>query len=95
MATRVAVESFVRRGQAAQKAVDAIIKNTAEKPVAQEILAESIVAVAKAASVLLSGPLKRRAIFVLIRDATSHTVSLNDIEKVLDAAADLQRRYVK
>jgi hypothetical protein len=63
-----------------------------EKEVPVEILATAIVDLDAAAKRLLNGPLKRRAVILLIHDICR--VPLGDIERVLDAAADLKRRYV-
>lgn len=66
-----------------------------EKPVAPEVLAEAIVSVSKSARALLMGPLKRRAILVLIRDSMNPPAPLETISRVLDAAEGLAREYTK
>jgi hypothetical protein len=64
-----------------------------ESEVAPELLAKAIVQVSDAAKKLLGGPLKPRALLLLLRDASG--VGMDDCERVLNAAADLRRRYVK
>jgi hypothetical protein len=64
-----------------------------EADVGPEILAKAIIDVSDAAKKLLSSRLTNRALTVLLRDATG--LPLVTIEKVLNAAADLRRIYVK
>lgn len=66
-----------------------------ENEVPQEVLAKAIVQASEAAQKLLAGPLTRRAIVVLIQDACPANIPRTTIELVLNAAADLRRRYVK
>jgi hypothetical protein len=60
-----------------------------------EVLAQSIIAVSDAAQKLLSGRLNRRAIVLLIQDSITPKPSKETVEAILDAAADLRRRYVR
>jgi hypothetical protein len=61
--------------------------------VGAELLAQSIIDVSEAAKKLLGSRLSRRALVVLLHDASG--VAKRDIELVLDHAADLRRRFVK
>lgn len=60
-----------------------------------EILASSITAVAEGARRLKASRLKDRAILLLIRDSIPGKLGLGDIQTVLDAAANLDVRYLK
>lgn len=60
-----------------------------------EVLATAITEVSRSAKALLDGPLKKRAILVLIRDSAVPAIPLSTIEAVLDAAAGLEARFVK
>lgn len=62
-----------------------------------EILASSIVAVAEGARRLKASRLKDRAILLLIRDSIPGTmkIALSDIQNVLDAAANLDVKFLK
>lgn len=62
--------------------------------VAPELLASSIVIVAEGAKALLGSRLTKRAVLLLVQDACPGSISLANVEMVLNAAADL-RRYVK
>jgi hypothetical protein len=62
---------------------------------APELLASHIEEVADAAHALLNSRLSKRAILILIRDQTVPAVSLGDIDRVLSAAANLKKAYVK
>lgn len=64
-----------------------------EEAVGAEVLAQAICDVSAAAKKLLSSRLSRRAIALLIKDRSG--VSMADIDKVLDGAAELERAYVK
>lgn len=65
-----------------------------EENIAPAVLARAIVDVADAAKTILAGPLKRRAIVVLLQDSIGPGITKKQIEQVLDAAADLKRNYV-
>lgn len=67
-------------------------KNITQDDVFAEIVT-SIEAVAEAAQQIKNSKLKARTIHLLIKDATG--IPLMDIEKVLDAAADLKKKYLK
>lgn len=58
-----------------------------------ELLAQAILDVSEAAKKLLNSPLKRRALLLLLRDASG--IGMDECGRVLDAAADLRRTYVK
>lgn len=73
------------------KRIDVLQNPEAEVPV--EVLAEAITEIAKAAQRLISGPLTKRAVIVLIQDGCTG-LSKAVIESVLNSAADLKRRYV-
>jgi len=66
-----------------------------EESVSGEILSQAIVDVASAGKKLLDGPLTKRAIIVLLQDAIPHNISLYQIESVLEAAANLEKTFVK
>lgn len=66
-----------------------------EAPKTLEEVAKEIESLSAAIKKLNSGRLKRRAITVLIRDSISPPMSLNDINAVLDASADLASKYLK
>lgn len=72
-----------------------VVKNEKPDQVPVEVLAQSITDVAEAAQKLLSGPLKKRAVMVLIKDACNARVSLGDIDLVLSVAADLKKYYLR
>lgn len=67
------------------------IVNDEKEPIAVEILADSIVKVAKAAQDLLGSRLNERAILVLLADRTSQP----KIKEVLEAAAGLEKAFIK
>lgn len=71
-----------------------VVTQDPELPVETEVLAEAIVAISASAKKLLGGKLKKRAVLVLIQDASPRNLTLSDIEAVLDTAADLEKRYV-
>lgn len=68
------------------------IEQDPEQPVDKKVLAQSIVAVAKAAAALFASGLKTRTICLLIKDQCPH-LGLRDIQSVLDAAAQLDQEY--
>lgn len=65
---------------------------TQEEPV--EIIAASIVKVSDAFEKLNSGRLRQRVIVLLIKDMCK-TISVYDIEKILDAVPRLKEIYLK
>ena len=70
------------------------ISQAPEEPVVEkEVLATSIVRIAEGFQKLLKTGLNRRALLVLIQDAT--LVSKRDIGLVLDAIQDLKSNYTK
>lgn len=64
--------------------------NNPEPP---EVMARSIVEIAEGARKLLGSRLKERAVLVLLKDATGET--LETIRRVLNAAASLDKTYLK
>jgi hypothetical protein len=65
-----------------------------DKGYGPNVIASAIIEVALATKKLLESKLTRRAIVVLIRDAEP-SLTLKQIELVLDAAVQLEERYVK
>lgn len=57
-------------------------------------VANEIIAVAKAVKAIQLSPLKRRAIVLLIKDSCSPSISMTDINAVLNACADLAKNYI-
>lgn len=71
------------------------IKTPDQTKTVDEIAAE-IKSLSDGIKKLNNGPMKRRAVLVLLRDSISgKPMSLNEIDRVLDAAADLHRYYLK
>jgi hypothetical protein len=70
-------------------------KPTIVDDVGPELLASEIAKVARAAQALLASRLTRRAVILLIQDLCPGRMAQRDIESVLDAAAALERVYVK
>lgn len=72
-----------------------IIKNP-EDPIPTQIFQRAILDMSEAAKKLNNGPLKRRAVTLLIQDAVgANKISRTQIELVLDAAEELGRTYLK
>jgi hypothetical protein len=69
------------------------VKTNEENPEPLEVLAKAIIEVSEAAQKFQNSRLKSRAILVLIKDMTS--LSMRDIETVLNAAAKLKDVYIK
>lgn len=69
------------------------IVQSEEYPVPLKILADEIVKVSQAAQSILNSRLTNRAILLLIKDRTG--LPMNDIDKVLCAAADLEKQFIK
>lgn len=76
-----------------------IVKQTPEKEVPVEVLAESIVAISQGIRKLRSGRLTDRALLLLIQDAApsiSHKpISQREIKAVLEGIDSLERMYIK
>lgn len=70
-----------------------VIKQSPEKEVPVEVMAQAVVDLSRAAKRLLNGPLKRDAIIVLIKDKTNLTKGV--IAAVLDQLEDLERTWVR
>lgn len=69
-----------------------IVQDPAD-PQPVEVMERAIVEVAEGARKLLGSRLRERAVFVLLRDATNE--SLSTIERVLHAAASLDKNYLR
>jgi hypothetical protein len=81
-----------------QKAEDwqaPVVKQSEEKPVTKEILAEAIASIGKAADQLLRSGMNERAIVVLIHDLLNAKVGKNDIRLVLRSLPELRRTYCR
>lgn len=61
------------------------------KPESVEILAENLKVIADSFKKVLNSGLSKRAIIVLIKDRCSNSLSMNQIETVLDEAANLDK----
>lgn len=70
-----------------------LVQDPNKDEVPAEVLAQSIEDVAKGMRKILATRLTKRALMVLIRDACS--ISLREIEKVLDSVEHLDRRFLK
>jgi hypothetical protein len=69
------------------------IVNDPNNPEPPEVMARAIVEIAEGARKLLSSRLNKRAVLVLLKDATRE--SMETIERVLNAASSLDRTYLK
>jgi hypothetical protein len=58
-----------------------------------EILATAVTEIARAFKKINEGPLKRKALLVLLKDSSG--VPMNQITRVLDSLTDLERNYCK
>ena len=74
---------------------EVVVKKEEDNPVLLEVFERSIVDIAAAAQKILDGPLTRRAIILLIQDSVPGGVHRDTIAAVLDAAANLEKRYLK
>lgn len=63
------------------------------KEVPAQVLADSIIQIAKAAKLVTMGPLTRNCLATLIKDKTS--ISKENINRVLDALNDLEKDWLK
>lgn len=70
-----------------------VVKKDPANPEPDELIAASIIKISEGMQAINKGPLNRRAILVLLKDATGLTFA--EITKVLDAQADLRRLYLK
>lgn len=70
-----------------------IIKKDEKNPEPMEIIAKSIIEISNAFKRMSSSALKPRTVYLLIKDMTG--ISMSDIEKVLNAAASLEKTFVK
>lgn len=69
------------------------VKQDEQNPIDTEVLAQSIVDLSDGVKSLLSGPLKRDAIIVLLRDYTG--LPKRDISTVLYGLEGLRKEYTK
>lgn len=69
------------------------VKTDEAKPVDVEILAEAIIKVSDGFAMMQRSRVKERVILLLIQDASG--VPLGTVSKVLKAAADLKKMYIK
>jgi len=69
------------------------VKKDVENPEATEIIAKSIIDLANAVEKFNKGPLKERAIIILLQDITG--MSIVNIKKVLAAIPQLKKEFVK
>lgn len=85
------------------KAAKLLVKQNPDKPVAVEILAESIVAIAQGVRNLVAGPLNERALHLLIQNAAPSSggrrgyspIAIKDIKAVFAGIAALEATYLK
>lgn len=73
----------------------ATIKQNPDKEISTEILAQSIVDISDGMEKLLNGRLNRTALVILIQNAITGNISRAQISDVLDAVADLKKKYVR
>jgi hypothetical protein len=64
-----------------------------DEPVPTEVLATAILEISEGMMKINSGKLNRRALLVLLKDASG--VSMSDIDKVLNHLEDLGKTYLK
>lgn len=69
------------------------IKKDEKNPEPMEIIAGAIIQVSRGFKKINEGPLNQRVVVLLIKDITG--LSIADIERVLNAAASLERKYIK
>jgi hypothetical protein len=79
-----------------------LVKQDEQKPVAVEVLAESIKAIAEGVRKLRAGPLNERALFLLIQHAAptigkynSQKIGISDIRAVIEGMESLESVYLK
>ena len=78
---------------AKQKQQSVIVKRDEKNPQSMELIADSIIEISKGFRRLSESRLKQRVIVLLIKDLTG--VSMGDIEKVLNAAQQLEKQFIK
>lgn len=71
------------------------IKQDEEKPIATEIIAESIVKISSAIRQMRSGRLNNRALVILIQAAALGRISQADVSLVLNVMEDLEKTYLR
>lgn len=69
------------------------IKKDEKNPEADEVIARSIIEISDGMKKILSGSLKLRTIVILIAHETK--LPQREVQRVLEAAADLKRLYCK
>lgn len=71
------------------------VKKDEKDPQPTEIIAQAIIDVSAAAKKLLSSRLSMRAIVILIQHSSVKSLSIADIQNVLNCAATLEETYIK
>lgn len=69
------------------------IKKDVQNPEPMVVIAKAIIDVARGFKKINEGPLNQRVVILLIKDLTG--LAIADIERVLNAAASLERKYIK
>lgn len=69
------------------------VKTNEENPEPLEIIAESIIEISQAVKKINQSRVDRKVVLLLIKHQTG--ISFSQIEKVLDAAANLEKHYIK
>jgi len=77
-----------------EKKIVNIVQKDPANPVAANVIADSIVEIAKAMKTLNDSRLKRRAIIILLHNSTGG-IPRRDIESVLDSLAQLEKEWLK
>ncbi len=76
-----------------------VVKQTPEKEIPTEVLAESIVAISEGIKKLRAGRLTDRALLLLIQDAApsirNKPISQREIKAVLEGIENLERAFIK
>ena len=74
-----------------------VIKTNEENPEPTEIIAKAIIQVSEGIEIMNKSRLTRRAIALLIKDSlpSSAKLGLNDINLILNSAAELKDVYIK
>lgn len=78
-----------------KKAQNVKVVQDPEKPIATEIIAESIQTIAEGMRTLTSGRLNNRALLTLIKDACPARISFQDIRMVLVAIESLDKMFLR
>lgn len=75
------------------KTREVLVKQDTDKPVPDEVLAESIKAISDGMKKIRAGRLNDRALVVLLKDASG--VPIYEIKKVLDGMESLEANYLR